>query len=132
LVSILATAGVLRSDAAAHPPAVPVSQQHSSSAGTCESLSRLPIDDTTILGAYEVPASGDVVSHCRILLEARPRILVDVRLPRDWNGKLYFGGCGGLCGKLLTEIPSLIMGDKSAFRALARGYVVAVTDTGHW
>ena len=41
-------------------------------------------------------------------------------LPRQWNGKFYFQGVGGLAG----TIGSLNTG-------LARGYAAASTDTGH-
>ena len=62
-------------------------------------------------------------SHCRITANIAPSTGVEIRLPvSEWNGRMLFTGCGGLCGVIRSE-----QGDD----ALARHYAVATTDMGH-
>jgi feruloyl esterase len=75
--------------------------------------------------------------HClvRLLIDQRPSGLpemsygtgVEVRLPRDWNGRLLFQGGGGLDGTLSTATGP-VRGFQSA---LQRGFAVVSTDGGH-
>jgi hypothetical protein len=44
-------------------------------------------------------------------------------LPASWNGKFMFQGCGGNCGEVLQQIPTL--------NQLNKGYPVWTTDGGH-
>jgi hypothetical protein len=81
--------------------------------------------------------AGTLPEHClvRLLIDQRPAGLpdmsygtgVEVRLPRDWNGRLLFQGGGGLNGTL-----SAAMGSVRGFpSALQRGFAVVSTDGGH-
>lgn len=74
-------------------------------------------------------AKGDVPAHCRVLGTIAPKIRFDLRLPLSgWNGKFYMAGCGGYCGTLISENPLIGF---AYYRALAQGYAVSTTDTGH-
>jgi len=49
-------------------------------------------------------------------------------LPDDWNGRFLFQGGGGLNGTVQRPIGNSAAGDRAA---LARGFAVVSTDTGH-
>lgn len=104
------------------------------SAGTideniCRNLASL--DFRGHVGASVVITSAKVVragadaqpEHCHILATIAPSTGVEIQLPTsDWNGRLLFTGCGGLCGVIRTN---------QGMDALARNYAVATTDMGH-
>jgi Tannase and feruloyl esterase len=96
----------------------------------CAGLANLKINDTNLLSAAEVPASGDLPAYCRVLGYVRPAINFEIRLPlREWNGKFYMAGCGGSCGTLNSDAP----GFSNAMNfGLRRNYVVSPSDSGHW
>jgi hypothetical protein len=52
----------------------------------------------------------------------------EIALPDNWNGRFLFQGGGGLNGYILTPLGSQAAGDNPA---LARGFAVVTTDTGH-
>jgi Tannase and feruloyl esterase len=101
-----------------------------SAAHDCASLANLKIDNTDLLSATEVGASGDLPAYCRVLGFVRPAINFEIKLPvQGWNGKLYMVGCGGFCGTLNTEAP----GFQNAMNfGLRRNYAVSTSDSGHW
>jgi len=80
---------------------------------------------------------GAMPEHClvRLMIDFRPSGLpdmtygtgVEVRLPKDWNGRMMFQGGGGLDGTLPTAT-GRVAGFPSA---LDRGYAVVATDGGH-
>jgi len=96
----------------------------------CAGLANLKIDNTNLLSAVEVPASGDLPAHCRVLGYVRPAINFEIKLPlQGWNGKYYMVGCGGWCGTVNSEAP----GFSNAMNfGLRRNYAVSVSDSGHW
>jgi feruloyl esterase len=51
-----------------------------------------------------------------------------VALPDNWNGRFLFQGGGGLNGNVANPVGAQVSGDASA---LARGFAVVTTDTGH-
>ena len=51
-----------------------------------------------------------------------------VSLPDNWNGRFLFQGGGGLNGNVANPVGAQAAGDMSA---LARGFAVVTTDTGH-
>lgn len=77
-----------------------------------------------ITSAQIVPAGQDAQpEHCHILATIAPSTGVEIQLPTsDWNSRLLFTGCGGLCGLIRTN---------QGMDALARNYAVATTDMGH-
>src|SRR5579885_3654151 len=72
----------------------------------CGALANLKIDDTNLLSAAAVPEGNELPGYCRVLGYVRPAINFEIRLPTEgWNGKFYMTGCGGFCGKLLSDSP---------------------------
>src|SRR5215813_11614102 len=51
-----------------------------------------------------------------------------IALPDNWNGRFLFQGGGGLNGNVGNPVGNQAAGDMSA---LARGFAVVTTDTGH-
>jgi feruloyl esterase len=49
-------------------------------------------------------------------------------LPGEWNGRFLFQGGGGLNGTVRPPVGGVAAGDRPA---LARGFAVVSTDTGH-
>ncbi|HEY0681787.1 MAG TPA: tannase/feruloyl esterase family alpha/beta hydrolase [Steroidobacter sp.] len=116
----------------------------------CVSLTALKIPgyDITIKQAAVVPASpppastigspeGTLPSYCRVDGAIDERTGSDgkpyaigfaVALPENWNGRFLFQGGGGLNGSVRLPIGSTAAGTKPA---LARGYAVVSTDSGH-
>lgn len=111
----------------------------SARAASCESLTALSLNDTTITSAESVPAgtytlpSGqqlpNLPASCRVTGVIKPtadsNILFEMWLPAaGWNSRLQQVGNGGLAGNLAifyATVPG----------ALQRGYAVAGTDDGH-
>ena len=82
------------------------------------------------------PATA-VPAHCRVDGVIDDRQGVDgkpygigfaIALPADWNGRLLFQGGGGLNGAVNPPLGAQYAGEKSA---LAQGFAVASTDSGH-
>jgi feruloyl esterase len=116
----------------------------------CVSLTALKIPgyDITIKQAAVVPASsppastvgspeGTLPSYCRVDGAIDERTGSDgkpyaigfaVALPENWNGRFLFQGGGGLNGSVRPPIGSTAAGTEPA---LARGYAVVSTDSGH-
>lgn len=112
----------------------------------CEALSKMQLPHTAMTSAATMPASpgsntpvrtSALPEHCVVSGEIEPRIGVDgvhyginfeLRLPREWNGRLQFMGVGGTAGYIPPAVgaPS---GD--AAPALAQGYAVVTSDMGH-
>ncbi len=103
-------------------------------AARCAALATEAAAGREVLTAQWQP---DAPSHClvRLMVDRRPSALpelgfgtgIEVRLPRDWNGRLFFQGGGGMNG---VQVPALgrIAGSASA---LDRGFAVVATDSGH-
>jgi pimeloyl-ACP methyl ester carboxylesterase len=115
-----------------------------SAAQSCKALGKfsLPGHRLVIRQAQEVAASAPGVSpampaHCRVdgVIDERTGrdgkhygIGFAVALPAQWNGRFLFQGGGGLNGSVQPPLGGQYAGDKSA---LARGFAVASTDSGH-
>jgi len=81
--------------------------------------------------------SGPLPAYCRIDGVIDSRIGVDgkpygigfaIALPDNWNGRFLFQGGGGLNGTIQTPLGAQAAGNSPA---LARGFAVVSTDTGH-
>jgi pimeloyl-ACP methyl ester carboxylesterase len=94
-------------------------------------------------GAMPMPANGppgppmQLPAYCRVEGVIEPRTGVDgkpyairfaVALPDKWNGRFLMQGGGGLNGTLQPPLGAQAAGDSAA---LARGFAVASTDSGH-
>ena len=119
--------------------------------GSCAALAGLQIDGVSleILKAEAVPAGkappvlygpqieAKIPAHCRLegVLErrigrnGRPYAIgFALVLPEAWNGRFLFQGGGGLNGSVGEPLGWQAAGDTPA---LARGFAVASTDSGH-
>jgi hypothetical protein len=96
---------------------------------TCESITDLHLDNTTITSAKTVAASGATPEYCAVqAVVTNPplyndQVKVGVFLPtRTWNGRFQGTGGGGFSGG---------NPDSPSVDALQAGYATAGTDTGH-
>ena len=109
-------------------------------AAACESLSGLQLPHATItlaraMSESDLPAADSPVPvkglppFCRVTVISKPTsdslISIEVWIPlgEAWNGRYEQVGCGGLCGSLQFQYPSMA-------RAIRRGYATAATDDG--
>ena len=103
-------------------------------AATCDSLTGLSLERTTIRSATLAPQGSpldpdvdglpaDLPTLCRVEAVTEPAINFEVWLPAEgWNGKFHVSGNGGMAG---------VISYAAMANALRRGYAVASTDTGH-
>ena len=121
------------------------------SAEACQALAHAVFPDpTTIIGSATLLAAGPIgapgpfgpppsaPAHCRIVGKMQERkgangqtyaVGFQVRLPANWNGRLFYEGGGGTDGSLGAGVGSLMGGEPGS--ALERGYAVVTTDSGH-
>jgi len=97
---------------------------------SCADMVKLALPDTTITLAQALPAGANpnpvgtvALPICRVVGVTKPAVQFEVWLPtQGWNGKFQLVGNGGTAGVI----------SYGAMRpAIARGYAVASTDTGH-
>lgn len=83
------------------------------------------------------PITVRIPAHCRVEGVIDPRLGRDgkpygirfaINLPEQWNGRFLFQGGGGLNGSVGEPLGFQASGDTPA---LARGFAVVSTDTGH-
>jgi feruloyl esterase len=81
--------------------------------------------------------AGDLPAYCRLdgVIDRRTGaggaaygIGFALALPEEWNGRFLFQGGGGLNGSVQAPLGASAAGDRPA---LARGFAVVSTDTGH-
>lgn len=97
-------------------------------------LNSLEIQGLTITAAAPVDAAANAPSYCGVEAivttqgEGAPpgSARVAIQLPDIWQQRFLFMGVGGNAG---TLTPAINATDRS--KALGKGYVTAVTDTGH-
>ena len=104
-------------------------------AQTCAALAKFSMPDhrVVIRSAKEIAEPA----HCRVdgVIDERTGrdgkpygIGFAVALPANWNGRFLFQGGGGLNGSVQPPLGAAYAGEQSA---LARGFAVASTDSGH-
>jgi feruloyl esterase len=93
----------------------------------CAGLRALTGYEFAVDAAVVVPAAAGTPEHCRVVGLIAPEIRFEVGLPAAWNGRLYMFGNGGFAGE------SFAAPNRAARRgaALAKGFAVAQTNTGH-
>lgn len=78
--------------------------------------------------------------HCQITARIDQRtgakglpyyIGVELRVPAEWNGRFMYQGGGGMDGVVMPAIGRPVSNASSAPPALAAGFAVASTDSGH-
>jgi feruloyl esterase len=109
-------------------------------AARCDALTRHRQDDLRITAATLVGASAALPRHCQVQADFERRTGVDgvpyairmeLRLPAEWNGRLVFQGGGGMNGYVAPAYGGNINSQSVHPGALARGFAVVSTDTGH-
>ncbi len=83
----------------------------------CAGMWSLNIPDVEIV---EVKLVFGDPEYCSVIGYLKSRMVFEVLLPTNWNGKMYFRGNGGFAGELADTSPGL-----------GRGYATISTDTGH-
>lgn len=92
---------------------------------------------TVSTGAFSPPVPIAIPAYCKISgvinrrtgADGKPYGLgFELALPNDWNGRFLFQGGGGLNGTINPPLGSSAAGDRPA---LARGFAVVSTDSGH-
>lgn len=72
------------------------------------------------------PANGTLTT-----VDTTYAIKFELRLPKDWNGRFFFHGGGGLDGELAQAVGVYDFAQGPAVNALSRGFAVVSTDAGH-
>src|SRR5262245_32861289 len=96
---------------------------------SCEQLATAFVWNKEIvkLETRSVAAAGTTPAHCRLSGVIAPEIGFEVNLPAKWNQRLYMIGNGGLAGEQPDD--QRRAGQRAS--ALANGFVMVSTDTGH-
>jgi hypothetical protein len=106
---------------------------------SCEQLTKFKLAGTelVIAKAESTPTAAALPAYCRVDGTIDPRTGVGgkpygigfaIALPANWNGGFLFQGGGGLNGNVARPLGSQAAGDTPA---LARGFAVVTTDSGH-
>ena len=103
---------------------VPTKDAQVTAEQACSALSGKTIAGATVTAATAVGANGPAPIYCKVSANIAPQLNLELRLPQQWNGKLYYGGGGGYNG----AIPSL---SGSNLTALQQGYATVNSDSGH-
>jgi feruloyl esterase len=93
------------------------------SAATCANMLSFSIPETEISSAQVIPADPDdgLPEYCDVVGFTQQTIGFEIRMPTDWNRRMYFAGNKGYAGH--------VRHDTSA--GLSRNYATVSTDTGH-
>lgn len=90
-----------------------------------------------LTGKDAIVAKKSLPDHCRVVIYMEERIGsdgkeyatgVEVRMPAEWNDRLFFQGGGGTDGSLRAAVGT---NTRSNPNALTLGYAVVSTDGGH-
>jgi pimeloyl-ACP methyl ester carboxylesterase len=104
-----------------------------SAAQPCAALSKFSMPEHRVV----IRQAQEVSGHCRVdgMIDERTGrdgkpygIGFAVALPANWNGRFLFQGGGGLNGSVQPPLGGAYAGERPA---LARGFAVASTDSGH-
>jgi feruloyl esterase len=93
---------------------------------SCDSLAAFKSDGIVSIAARVVAATADTPQHCRVTGTITPEVAFEINLPDRWNRRFYMTGNGGLAGDALDTPANA---DRTS--ALANGFVMARTNTGH-
>jgi feruloyl esterase len=146
-LAVLALAGCGGDDDGA-TSAVPklAAAQPASLSGTCEALAakmaglaNTTVSATTTVAANTVVGGVAAPEHCRITGEMYRRtsavdgksyaIGFELRLPKNWNGRYFYQGNGGIDGSVVEAAGTFGGGPTTS--ALAQGFAVMSSDAGH-
>ncbi len=131
----------------AEPPAAQLSAAKGAPLAACTELAaRLQWPRTVVTSAALVPAGSlkvgerPVAEHCLVVGRMNERLsTVDgqsyaigfqMRLPKDWNGRFFHQGNGGLDG-FVADATGAVSGGGPTTSALEQGFAVLSSDAGH-
>ncbi len=124
----------------------------------CAALQGRAFGDLVVTGASEVPAGSapppvlmspnggapaarpPLPAHCLVTADIARRtgadgqpyaIKIELRVPADWNGRFLYQGGGGMNGVVMTALGEPTPSGSREPPALARGFAVVSTDSGH-
>jgi len=116
--------------------------------GTCADLAGklASLANTTIASTTEVAAGGltvagsPIAAHCLVTGSMFQRtsavdgqsyaIAFEMRLPKDWNGRFFYQGNGGIDGSVVPATGA-VNGGAGLTNALQMGFAVISSDAGH-
>ena len=113
----------------------------------CTALAGSFAFEQTVLSASRLLAAGalkvgaaNVGEHCQVLGKMHERVSpadgqtyaigFEMRLPRDWNGRFFYQGNGGLDGFIPPAVGA-VSGGGAITHALQQGFAVISSDAGH-
>jgi hypothetical protein len=73
----------------------------------------------------------DAATRAVSVVDAPYAVKFELRLPKDWNGRFFFQGGGGLDGVVRQAVGVYDDAQSTAVNALSRGFAVVSTDAGH-
>lgn len=103
----------------------------------CTTLAGKTIGGAIVASAAMVAASGVVPTYCKVKALIAPALNFEMRIPQTWNGKLHYGGGGGLNGVIpaLYDAPggggTDVDNHGINLAALNQGYINISSDSGH-
>jgi feruloyl esterase len=102
-------------------------------------LAQTRIQSVEAVGAGVESVAGEPIgAHCRVLGAMQERtgangmplaIGFEMRLPQDWNGRLWYQANGGIDGNVVPATGSV--GGGPVTNALSQGFAVVSSDAGH-
>ena len=132
-----------------------LAQSATTTPAACEALQKLQLDGVALTisrtqwfaagaplpsgrAGGPTPAARNLPAYCRVdgVIDRRTGVPPGtpygigfaLALPEEWNGRFLMQGGGGLNGSVQNPVGASAAGDRSA---LARGFAVVSTDTGH-
>jgi hypothetical protein len=93
----------------------------------CSDMAHASSREIAIVSAIVAPPTEALPRFCRVIGNIRPTVLFEIDLPDEWNGRLYMFGNGAFAGEAFDRGDMVEARDK----ALAHGFVVVFTNTGH-
>jgi tannase/feruloyl esterase len=96
-------------------------------ATACKGLRALTTYGFSVDTALVMPPRGAAPEYCHVTGQILPEIRFNVSLPAKWNGRLYMLGNGGFAGENIESAGRVRLREA----ALAAGFAVTNTDTGH-
>ena len=93
----------------------------------CSELGRHSDFDFAVISATEVEAADGLPGLCAIYGIIEPKVQFMLKLPDNWNRRIYMHGNGGYGGQSVTGS----YGAKLSGPALRQGFATVFTDTGH-
>ena len=90
----------------------------------CAALAGKTLAGAVVDAAATVPANATAPVYCKVGATIAPQLHLELRLPQQWNGKLYYEGGGGYNGSIAP-----LQG--ASLHALQQGYATVNSDSGH-